>query len=540
MLQNREIADRSRDAAELSLIAVTEQASATERTAMQEAVGAAEALASIIKLVRDDPEECSKFLNSYKGGSSLYRFVGFIEVNGMMECSSTFKPMDLSESETLAEALESGQRSISTVEVGAVTGIPVVLVNVPVFDDGTLIGLVAISLSRNELEQPVDEIASAGPLSLITFNARGDILTSEQDRTVAKKELPTGYELAQLTANKRQVFSGTSTAGAERIYAVVPLVSGSVFALSSWSPNTPLLQTDFSGRLSALLPFAMWASSLIVAFWALNRLAIKHIRKLGRQMRHFALNRTLPRKVLGENVPHEIFAMESAFLGMANSILQDEAKLEDSLRAKNILLKEVHHRVKNNLQLISSIMNMQIRQAPTDENRFVLQRLQDRILSLATVHKNLYQGDEMTRVDGGHLIREIVSRNLAVGLSSSAGISVVQDYDNIMIGPDDAAPLTLLVSEAVTNALKYAPQDRPGDCRIEIGLKYIASERAQLRVLNTTGGTVDDRGTGLGSRLIHAFARQLNGELEIIEEGETYTLELNFPVPLKDKIVYDY
>ena len=167
--------------------------------------------------------------------------------------------------------------------------------------------------------------------------------------------------MKQLTGNTRQVFTARNSEGIDRVYAVISMVDGTVFAMSVWPSDTALLETDFSSRLSSLLPIIMWVASLVVAFWALNRLAITHIRKLGRQMLHFALNRTLPRKPLGEQVPVEIVAMEKSFLGMARSILQDEARLEDSLREKNMLLKEVHHRVKNNLQLISSIMNMQIR-----------------------------------------------------------------------------------------------------------------------------------------------------------------------------------
>jgi two-component sensor histidine kinase len=374
----------------------------------------------------------------------------------------------------------------------------------------------------------------------VTINDAGELLTSDQVQGVVEDELPMNYELKQLTGNTRQVFSAVNANGVERVYAVIPIVQGTVFAMSVWSTDTALLKTDFSGRASALLPIAMWMASLIVAFWALNRLAITHIRKLGRQMRHFALNRRLPRKPLGERVPVEIVAMEQSFLGMASSILQDEARLENSLREKNILLKEVHHRVKNNLQLISSIMNMQIRQAPTDANRRVLQRLQDRILSLATVHQSLYQDNEMTRADGSILLREIVSRSLAVGMEANAGIEVVEDYDSIMISPDDAAPLSLLVSEAVTNALKYVPQNRAGDATIAVSLKYTESERACLRIANTSGGVPPEEGTGLGSRLIHAFALQLNGALEVKEEEEMYILTLDFPVPLVDKAVFDY
>jgi two-component sensor histidine kinase len=540
VVQTKQIAEQSQRSAELSLIAVTEQAAATERTLLQEALGAGRVLTSVVKLVHEDAERCSAFLKSYKDEVNKYFLVGYIERGGIMTCSSTNQTYDVSDSEYLKKAIARSDRMVTASQRGAISNESVVVVTVPVFDAGELEGFVFISIGKDTLTDQAEEDPAITPLSLITFNSAGELLTSNGASEDIAGEFPQEFELAQLTGNTRQIFSGLNRDGTERIYAVLPLVQGTVFALSVWPKDVPLLETDFSGRASALLPIAMWMASLIVAFWALNRLAITHIRKLGRQMRHFALNRTLPRKALGDCVPVEIVAMEKSFLGMANSILQDEARLEDSLREKNILLKEVHHRVKNNLQLISSIMNMQIRQAPTEANRRVLQRLQDRILSLATVHKSLYQDNTMTRADGGILLREIVSRSLAVGMEPNSDIEVIEDYDNILISPDDAAPLSLLVSEAVTNALKYVGRNAENRAIISISLKADSPEKAFLRVSNTSGGTAPEDGTGLGSRLIQAFARQLNGTLHIAEEDGEYILCLDFPVPLMDKEVYDY
>jgi two-component sensor histidine kinase len=539
VLQTQQIAEHSQRSAELSLIAVTEQSSSMERTLLQEAIGAGRALAAIVALERDDPARCSAFLKSYKAEAEKFLLVGFVQADGQMNCSSTLEPYDVSGSEVFKEAMGQAERLVKPLDQGQVSGGSVVVITVPVFENDTMIGFVFISIDRKGLEETNLEELAVRPMEMFTYNSKGEILTTQTGQGIALSELPASYELSQLTSDARQVFSAQNREGADRVYAVIPLVPGAVFGLSVWSPDTALLQSDLIGRSSSLLPIAMWLASLVVAFWALNRLAIRHIRKLGRQMRHFALNRTLPRKSLGKNVPLEIVAMEQSFLGMANSILQDEARLEDSLREKNILLKEVHHRVKNNLQLISSIMNMQIRQAPTVENRRVLQRLQDRILSLATVHQSLYQDNHLSRLDAGPVLREIVARSLAVGMEPKAGIDVSEDYDTMLIGPDDAAPLTLLVSEAVTNALKYVPQNRAGDAKISISLKYAEPEIALLRVVNTAGGEAES-GTGLGSRLIQAFARQLNGTLETGERDGTYTLELKFPVPLKDKDVYDY
>lgn len=540
VMQTQQIAEQSQRTAELSLLAVTEQAAAVERRALQEALGAGRALAAIVDLMREDPEQCSKFLKSYKQRSDNYRLVGFVRADGVMECSSTQERYELVGNRIFQAAMERKVVMVAASERGAVSGEAIVVVTVPLFENETMIGFVFISIAQDVLNDNETEDLAVEPKSLIVFNNDGELITSEKGLAVAREELPADYLLRQFSGTARQVFKAQNLAGDARVYAVIPMLQDTVYAMSVWPVDTPLLQTDVSGRLSAVLPIVMWVASLVVAFWALNRLAITHIRKLGRQMRHFALNRALPRMPLGERVPKEIVAMEESFLAMADSILQDEAKLEDSLREKNILLKEVHHRVKNNLQLISSIMNMQIRQAPSDANRRVLQRLQDRILSLATVHKNMYHDNEMTRVNAGILLREIVAQSLAVGMAPDAGITLVEEYDDIMIGPDDAAPITLLVSEAVTNALKYVDRTTGGQKRIRVSLKLIADERALLSVSNTAGAVEIEGGTGLGSKLIQAFARQLNGTLDIRKEHDSYTLELDFPVPLNDKLVYDY
>jgi Signal transduction histidine kinase len=374
---------------------------------------------------------------------------------------------------------------------------------------------------------------------MVTFNAKGDILTSERGMDVSGVEMPENISLSVFAGTDTKVFFAENAKAVNRAYAVLPIVPGTVYALSVWPENTPFLQMDLSTRLSTLLPVAMWAASLIVAFWALNRLAIRHIRKLGRQMRRFALSRTLPRDTLSPSIPTELAEMETAFVAMAESILRDEATLEDSLREKNILLKEVHHRVKNNLQLISSIMNMQIRQAKSEDARFVLRRLQERILSLATVHKNLYQDDNLVRVDAKVLLEEVMGQLLKVGLGPGGHVKVTQDFERISIDADDAAPLTLLTSEAITNALKYLPQSSP-DARLEANLRLIGPEEARLTVINSLGKVPSVTGTGLGSRLIDAFARQLNGQVEVEQTDSTYTLNVTFHVPKTAKQIYDY
>jgi two-component sensor histidine kinase len=196
--------------------------------------------------------------------------------------------------------------------------------------------------------------------------------------------------------------------------------------------------------------------------------------------------------------------------------------------------------VKNNLQLISSIMNMQIRQAETEDVSRVLRRLQERILSLATVHKNLYQNDNLVQVDAKALMSEVADQLLAVGLEMNANVEITQSYADVKLEADDAAPLTLLVSEAVTNAIKYVPREGGERSEIEIILTQEEGHRARLTVANTIGARPEQGVEGLGARLIQAFARQLSGEIEITENDRSYRLTLDFPLPQQPKQIYDY
>ncbi|MEM9966969.1 MAG: sensor histidine kinase, partial [Pseudomonadota bacterium] len=538
--QTREIAEQNRTNGELSLIAVTEQASTAERRILQEAFGAAEALASIVLLHHDDQDACSSFFGAYREATDTYAMVGFIPLSGLMTCSSSAGQFDFSQLQTFQQALANPTRRADAFAAGLFNDQAVTMVMAPVFDDQGFIGFVAISIPFSALEEINEPSLTQTPLALMTFNAEGDILTSEQAGMLHSDEAPLSTPLGQLTLETPSVFKDANQNAVPRVYAVQPIVTNAVYAISVWPADTPFLDPGIIARLGALLPVSMWAASLIVAFWALNRLAIRHIRKLGRQMRRFAANRNLPRVTLGSGVPSELIEMEAAFISMGESILRDEAQLEDSLREKNILLKEVHHRVKNNLQLISSIMNMQIRRSKSEDAKRVLKRLQERILSLATVHKNLYQNDELGRVDAAPLLDETVSQLLNVGLLPGSNVEITQNYDTVMLNVDDAAPLTLLTSEALTNALKHIAQNVSTKNRIDIQLKRIETDLAVLTISNTVGAVASDGGTGLGAQLINAFARQLHGQVDIDISETNYTLRVQFPVTDRVKPTYDY
>jgi PAS domain S-box-containing protein len=201
--------------------------------------------------------------------------------------------------------------------------------------------------------------------------------------------------------------------------------------------------------------------------------------------------------------------------------------LAASLREKEVLLKEVHHRVKNNLQVISSLLNLQAQRVDDPRVRAMLDESRDRVYAIAVVHEKLYQSKDLSRVPFDEYVRELVD-NLLHSLGYDGRISVIVDVCDVRLPVDIAVPCGLIVSELVTNAFKHAfPDGRPGEIRLS--MRRADDGRIELIVADDGIGlpeTVDPRQTlTLGLDLVVTFAEQLDAELDIGRRpGTTFTL----------------
>jgi two-component sensor histidine kinase len=229
---------------------------------------------------------------------------------------------------------------------------------------------------------------------------------------------------------------------------------------------------------------------------------------------------------------------------MAIDLANDEARMEDALREKNVLLKEIHHRVKNNLQLISSIMNMQIRAAREEETVAFLRRLQERVLGLAAVHRNLYQANDLSRTDAGRLLEDLFRQLLSMSPRTAEEVQFRGEFDQLTLYPDQALPLSLLASELGTNALNHvsAPAGQPKT--ITVTLRKLPSGEAELACENSIGPDSKPAtaapGQGLGTRLIRAFAAQLGGTVETETTDGIHRVSLRFRVEAFSHAPGDY
>ncbi len=537
MVQNQRLNAEIEKRSELTLLALTEQAASTEKFAIQRIFGAARAIDATIGFMLEDPAACSEALGRFVNERSQFTFVGFVDLDGVSQCSSEAHEMDFSGHEMFEDLVENPRRILEVRDESNGAEEPVVLFEQPYTVNGTVEGFVAISLPVRAISDVSDHDAEAEPVTLITFSSTGDILTTENNPQLAQALLPADIDLVDLAVgDQAQTITAESRSGKELVYAVIPIVPDVAYALGSWRADASTNGGSVSRFISTLLPFLMWLASLFVAWFIIDRFVVQRIKLLNTAMQDFAATRKMPAPA-GTNERWdelaEISELQNVFSTMANDIVRDEAMQEERLREKTILLKEVHHRVKNNLQIISSIMNMQIRKSHEPETKRALTQVQDRILGLSGVHRTLYQAENLTEVNAAALIEQLVQQSSAIGSANGNGVDIHMDLEPVIIFPDQAVPLTMLVSEALTNGMKYVGGDAP---TMSISLKLTDATHATLNVQNTCCGAyydpdgVKSNSTGLGKQLIRAFVAQLNGTMHVEETEEQYHIQVSFDV----------
>lgn len=321
--------------------------------------------------------------------------------------------------------------------------------------------------------------------------------------------------------------------GIERLYALVPVVNGELFALSTWPLGTEM-RGGFYLSNPVLFPALMWLASLAVAWFAVSLFVTRHVVRLRQAMQGFAVDRRTTIKDEFLHAPGELRDVAETFIGMTDTILHDEAQIEDALRQKDILLREVHHRVKNNLQLIASIMSLQMRQTRSKEVKQMMQGLHDRVNSLATIHRNLYQTSGQADISMDEHLDTIVRQVVRMATARDASINLKTDFAKIRLNPDQAVPLSLFVTEAMTNALKYIGSADGKAPILRVTFSVTDSEVAEVTVENSVSPDSAKPGaetsSGLGSELMEAFAEQLEGSFSASATSDQFTTLLTFPI----------
>lgn len=321
--------------------------------------------------------------------------------------------------------------------------------------------------------------------------------------------------------------------GVRRAYSVAPLVDDDVFVVLS-APSRGLFATAWLDPMSGIIfPLIGFAVALLAVFFAAERGVGRWIVYLQRIAAICARGRFTVRPLRVERAPPEIRELAETLDHMAATIVARDASLHDSLAQKDALMREIHHRVKNNLQVISSLLSMQERALTDKVARQAMSDTRQRISALALIYRAVYQGADIQHVDLRPFLEELTGQLLAGDMSAHGSVLTEVRADRLVIDPDKLAPLALFAVEAVTNAQKHALTQSGGKLTVQFTVR---GPEAELIITDDGGGRNappdPDDIKGVGRTLMNAFARQLRGRctLERNDQGGL-TARLMFPTP---------
>jgi two-component sensor histidine kinase len=506
-----------------SLIAAAERSASVARARMQ----AAEVL---LETLNPDAigQQCSprlaEAMQRSKGFSNLIR----VDADGGVSCAAS--PVGADATRIQADWFEALRRgapvSIARIDTGPYAKAPAALIAVrAAAPGGGFGGALAAVTPLDELKTDLsDRTLPSGSEVAFADSAGHYLLWTNRD---AFAPVPASDVAA--SAKGSDVFRARDPHGTWRVYAAAPLLNDVTVVLSA--PDQGLFYwAKFNPWSSLLLPIAAFALALACVWVAADRVIVRWLAYLDRIAAIYARGRFTVRPLQAERAPPEVRALAHTLDIMAETIAGRDQALRDNLAQKDALMREIHHRVKNNLQVITSLLNMQQRALADPAARAAMSNTRQRIGALALIYRALYQGPDLKRVDLRSFLEELIAQVLASDAGQHPPFRTELEADDLVVDPDKLAPIALFAVEAISNAQKHAFGPQGGSLHVRFTLE---GEEGVLEITDEGGrGQPPELTEGVGRTLMTAFARQLRGRCDIAPNARGgVTARLMFPAP---------
>lgn len=328
----------------------------------------------------------------------------------------------------------------------------------------------------------------------------------------------TSYALARIARDARKKLELDHFQDARISYSYVPVFEGrSLVATRHQQPKEAHALDLFLARV-AFITLMLIIELALVAIAAhfylvspLQRLAQSV--NVWRRTGHF--NPSFPR-----SIPSEVAFMLRAFRRATRELDRHEAELKRAMREQDVLIKEIHHRVKNNLQIVASLLNLQAKRISQPEARREFQEIRERVLALATLHRHLYPDGGAAILQLENFLGELARQLYAVYAPNLLGrVELDLKLDSVTVTADQAVPVALIVTEVMTNAFAHAfSGERSGAVKLSLSRdQEVCTLTIQDDGIGFDPQNVEKEGgrEKLGLKLIAGFTKQLGGEMTL-------------------------
>jgi len=475
-----------------------------------------------------DESRCAPTLAQAIRPYPAYASLVVLDRQGMTVCANDagHRGFDASKESYFQQAVAAKRKYLSGYVMGAQPPIPMLVLAQPVMSGADQVEAVlalAIRLDKLDSGEQFLTLPTDGVVYLLDRN--GLMLHGATvPAGLGDSGLPPAAEIAAARSGDGAVFQTTAKDGIARVYAVSALENGSLFVLvgvpktggSGW------IDRDLAAQI--LLVTAIWISGVLAAWLGTRLLVTRWTSRLFVTTSALSKGNLSARADL-DGAPAEIKQLGDTLAETAARLDARQNELKAALEQKEHLLREIHHRVKNNLQTVTSLLNLYSRGLQNEPAKQSLQEVRIRVQALALVHRHLYENPEHRSVNAKAFLGELCQLIQVSSGVSRTRISLSVDVAPVDVDIEHAVPLALLVTELVTNSLKHAfPENRPGT--VTVRLAIAADEVAELTVSDdgiglsspSEGGSdiFSAQPTTLGFSLVRGFATQLGAEIRTL------------------------
>jgi len=480
-----------------------------------------------------DAALCGQRLGSLAKIFDEYRIFSLTDAAGRVICTSlaSATDIDVSDRPWFQQVKSSGAATVSQLVRSKLDNQPVVVVAVPMSQPGEPFrGAVAVGINVQWLaglsastELPAQSAAFLVDRSGTAVTQSGKLIEPTPSPSGAGDAdmlaFPDAAALHKAMAGDSRQFTGNGADGISRLYTLTNLRHTDLFVVVGMVESGPFgwAKRDFTRQMAAAL--AMLLCALLGVAVGSDLLIARNIRALSATAE--ALERgdySVRPQVTGGS--REVRQLAMTLTSMADQVQRHEQDMRRSVQAKDAMLKEIHHRVKNNLQVVTSLMSIQANRLHDEASKRALAELQRRVRALGLLHRHLYEGDDLRYLDFGQFTVELCQMVKESSGPAARAVNIEVDIPPIPITADRAVPLGLLITEALGNAFKHGfPGGRSGEIRIS--LSATAEGVATVSIADNgigpppdlAGEQKSDPGTGM--LLMQAFAQQLGSVLSV-------------------------
>ena len=513
---------REREIDRLHAAALT--ASEAITAAFSRADGKAGASASQAIALMADPATCMTTLQRMAEADVTVANIAVLDAVGALVCSGVPATSDenFGSREWFQTLRDGADRAHSDVIFGAISQRQVVLTvrrlqgraDTNGDSSGQFAGAVAVATDMNAAARLVRRERLGADAQIALISRQGAIrIEAGSPRGNVFDGVAVGPILDQARPGEAVRVTGTGVeSGYEVIVAsLIPERLGVAIAaparvFESWSGVSVISTIAIPALMTLLVLVCVWV--------AVDYFILRWLTYLQRIAQLYAAGRLdlVPQRA--RKAPREVARLAAVMEQMAASLDEQRTELAEAVDQRSGLLREIHHRVKNNLQVIVSLLNLQSGRISDPAAAEALMDARRRINALALVHRSLYETDDLRFIEVNPFLKDLI-HNLADVLDGhDSKIRLDVECDELALSPDQAAPMALFVTEAVTNAFKHAFTDRDSG-RIVVRLTCDEDGECEIAVGDDGTGLSPLARGGTGSSLMDAFAQQLGGRCEV-------------------------